>query len=161
MNHLRWQLILGLLLVVLSTLIYFIHYIVFDDLHHIFIFLVGHLAFLPIEVLLVTLIIHSLLGAREKRQRLDKLNMVIGTFFSEVGTELLARVSNADPALDEIRSDLVFRADWTDEAYRAADARLRARSYEVEVARVDLPDLRRFLSDRRDFMRPGTLLLAF
>ncbi len=152
MKRLSWQVRLGLTLVILSVAIYFIHFAIFHDTHHIFVYLVGHLAFLPIEVLLVTLVIHSLLGAREKRRRLEKLNMVIGVFFSEVGTQLLARFSDADPALEEIRSDLVMEADWTDQAYRAVDARLRKRSYDVDVAKVDLPDLRRFVSDRRDFM---------
>jgi hypothetical protein len=152
MRHPSWQVRLGLTLVIVSVVIYIIHYAIFHDSHHIFIYTLGDLAFLPIEVLLVTLVIHSLLGARERRQRLAKLNMVIGVFFSEVGTELLARVSDADPALEEIRSDLVLKAGWTDDAYRAIDARLRARSYEVDVAKVDLPDLRRFVSDRRDFM---------
>lgn len=46
--------------------------------------------FLPLEVLLVTLILHQLLNYRDKRSRLRKLNMVIGAFYSEVGRRLLA-----------------------------------------------------------------------
>ncbi len=42
------------------------------------------------QVLLGTLIIHQILGEREKRSMLRKLNMVIGAFFSEVGTPLLS-----------------------------------------------------------------------
>jgi len=51
--------------------------------------MLGDVAFVPIEVLLVTLIIHRLLSEREKRTRLEKLNMVIGAFFSEMGTDVI------------------------------------------------------------------------
>jgi hypothetical protein len=55
MKHLRWQVLLGLALVALSTLFYFIHFLIFRDAHHIFIYMVGDIAFVPVEVLLVSL----------------------------------------------------------------------------------------------------------
>ena len=83
-----WQILLGLSLIALSSLGYFIHYFIFRDTHHIFIYLIGDIAFVFLEVLLVTLILHQLLRYREKKAMLNKLNMVIGAFFSEVGGEL-------------------------------------------------------------------------
>ncbi len=47
--------------------------------------MVGDIAFVPIEVLMVTLIIHRLLTEREKRAMLKKMNMVIGAFFQRSG----------------------------------------------------------------------------
>jgi hypothetical protein len=88
-KHISWQLVLGLVLIALSIVVYSIHYLFFRDVHHIFIYLVGDIAFVFIEVLLVTLVIHQLLAQREKRAKLEKMNMVIGTFYSEVGTVLL------------------------------------------------------------------------
>ena len=41
---------------------------------------------------LVTLIVGRLLTRREKQNLLNKMNMVIGAFFSELGTPLLARL---------------------------------------------------------------------
>jgi hypothetical protein len=90
MKHFRWQILLASFLIFLSAIFYFIHYAIFMDAHHIFLYLVGDIAFVPIEVLLVTVIIHQLLSAREKNARMQKLNMVIGAFFSEVGMKLLA-----------------------------------------------------------------------
>ena len=91
MKRFSWQIVLGLSLIVLSIVFYLIHYVIFRDPHHIFIYMIGDIAFVFVEVLLVTLIIHRLLDEREKRARLEKLNMVIGTFFSEVGTRLVVR----------------------------------------------------------------------
>jgi len=94
---LSWQLLLISSLVFLSLALYLFHYAIFRDSHHIFLYLIGDIAFLPIEVLLVTLVIHRLLSEREKRLLLEKLNMVIGAFFSEVGTLLLTYLSDFDP----------------------------------------------------------------
>ena len=152
MKEVRWQTILGISLVVLSAVLYTFHYTVFHDAHHIFIYLVGDVAFVPIEVLLVTLIIHRLLSTREKRSRLEKLNMAIGVFFSEVGTRLLTHFSDFDPELDEIRSRLVVKSDWTSREFDAVEGQLRTYQYGVEIDRVNFKGLRDFLVTRRDFL---------
>jgi hypothetical protein len=103
MKPLNWQVLLRICLLVLSALFYFLHYLIFRDAHHIFIYLIGDVAFVFIEVLLVTLIIHSVLEQREKKARLEKLNMVIGVFYSEVGTRLLEILSKWDPQIESIQ----------------------------------------------------------
>jgi len=57
-NALKQRVLLGVLLVALSALCYALHYLIFHDAHHIFIYLVGDIAFVFIEVLMVTLVIH-------------------------------------------------------------------------------------------------------
>ena len=152
MRRLSWQAVLAIILVALSAALYWLHFGVFHDSHHIFIYLLGDVAFVPIEVLLVTLIIHQILATRERRAQLEKLNMVIGVFFSEVGTHLLTLLSDADPALEEIRSDLVVDGGWTREEYLRIRPLLMGRKYAIDLAEIDLPALRTFLSDRRDFL---------
>lgn len=136
----------------LSAVLYLLHYGVFRDPYHIFIYMLGDLAFLPIEVLIVTLIIHRLLNEREKRARLEKLNMVIGAFFSEAGTELLTYFSDFDPRLGEIRKDLIVTDEWTEQEFARVDRRLRDYDYGVEMSKVDLEGLGGFLLQKRDFM---------
>ena len=81
--------ILALIFLALSGIIYLVHYFIFHDVHHIFIYMVGDLAFLPLEVFLVVLVIERILSRREKQANLQKLNMVVGAFFSEIGNYLL------------------------------------------------------------------------
>ena len=92
----RWKLFAGILLVTLTLAMLTAHYLIFNDEHHLFIFFARDLAFIPIEVLVVTLIIDQMLESREKQRRMEKLNMVIGAFFSRVGTPLLQRLVRAD-----------------------------------------------------------------
>ena len=152
MKHFSWQILLGLSLVVLSIIFYLIHYALFRDAHHIFIYLVGDIAFVFIEVLLVTLIIHRLLSGREKRARLEKLNMVIGTFFSEIGARLLTFFCDLDPKLGEIRKELVITKDWSEQEFSHVRKCLKNYDYEIGVQNMRLEDLRSFLIEKADFL---------
>jgi len=152
MKRFSWQILLGLSLIVLSIVFYLLHYAIFRDPHHIFIYLIGDIAFVFVEVLLVTLIIHQLLGEREKRTRLEKLNMVIGAFLSEVGTRLLAYFSDFDPKLDKIRKELVVTNDWSEHEFSSVSKRLKKYDYGVEIQKVELEDLANYLTGKRDFL---------
>jgi hypothetical protein len=153
MKRFSWQVLLGLSLIVLSTLFYLLHYAIFRDPHHIFVFLVGDIAFVFFEVLLVTLIIHRLLGEREKRTMLEKLNMIIGVFFSEVGTGLLAFLSDLDPDLDKIRKELIVTDGWSERELSRVSKRLRGYDYVVDIQDgSSLEDLHDFLVQKRDFL---------
>ena len=103
MKILNWRVILGLSLILLSAAVYYLHYLLFHDAHHIFIYLVGDIAFVFIEVLLVTMVIHQLLNEWEKKSKLKKLNMVIETFFSEFGKQMLLYLADCDKNLGRIK----------------------------------------------------------
>ena len=88
-----WTVNVSLMFIAASALTYTIHYFIFRDSHHIFIYMIGDIGFLFIDVLLVVLFVERILSRREKRAMMNKLNMVIGTFFSEVGMDLLKKFS--------------------------------------------------------------------
>jgi len=152
MKRYRWQILLGVALILLSAILYSIHYAIFRDAHHIYIYMLGDIAFIPIEVLLVTLIINGLLNQREKRNRLEKMNMVIGSFFSEVGTLLLTYFSDFDLELSTIRKHLIVTNNWSDEEFVAVSKRLRNYDYKVDIRRIDMEGLKGFLVSKRDFL---------
>jgi len=147
-----WRVWLGVGLVVLSLSLYGLHYVVFHDLHHILLFGMHELAFVPIEVLLVTMIIHELLSLREKRSMLKKLNMVIGAFFSEVGTELLRFMTEFDPDREVIAEDLVPTMDWTHPEFTRAAKRAVASTGNVDASLGDLHGVTDFLLGKREFL---------
>jgi len=151
MKHLNWKILLGLALIALSVFFYLIHYAIFRDPHHIFIFFVGDVAFVFVEVLLVTLIIHKLLGEREKRQMLKKLNMVIGAFFSEVGMRLLKTLSDFDTNPESMKGELVITNSWSDKEFSLMSKRVRGYDFNIDSRKGDLEELKRFLTGKREF----------
>ncbi|MDT8357266.1 MAG: hypothetical protein RQ758_02040 [Methanomicrobiaceae archaeon] len=147
-----WEARLALALIAASVIIYTIKLQVLHNLEVTVNYIFNSLGFLPINVLIVTLIINQLLAMRSKREKLEKLNMVIGTFFSEVGTHLLAFISDHDPDLEKLRSHLVVQGDWDDEDFRKAESRLRELDYSVDMKKEELEYLHSYLSDHRDFL---------
>src|SRR4030066_2085761 len=111
----NWLVLLGSTLVASSVVAYLVHYALFRDSRHIFLYLIGDLAFLPVQVLFVTLIVDRLLSKREKTALLKKLNIVIGIFFSELGTPLLDSLASFDRGIGGVRQSLVSTPPWAGE----------------------------------------------
>jgi hypothetical protein len=148
----KWILIIAIVLVTLSLAMYTAHYLIFRDDHHLFIFFVGDLAFIPIEVLIVTLIIDQMLESREKKRKMEKLNMVIGTFFSTIGTPLLTRLASADESIGPVKERLVVSDEWNNAMFQDMRKCLDEYSCSVSTASIDLPALRIFLIDNEEFL---------
>lgn len=146
----RYQLTIGLMAV--SAAFHLINYLVFRDFGYMMRLLLGQLAFLPISVILVTLVINQLLAVQARTTRLSKLNMVIGAFFSEVGTALLRVLSRFDEQLDNIRRQLASREDRS--KLNVAELREVFQGHQSRIAsqKGDLAGLQKFLFEKRMFL---------
>jgi len=152
--RLKWETKLGIALICLTALIYGLKFLIIGDegASNTLTYIFNALGFLPLNVLFVTLIINQLLAVRSKREKLQKMNMVIGIFFSEVGANLLKHFSDADPNLDKIRGDLLIRDSWTDSEFDQIREELQGTEQTIMIQRIDLQDLRNFLIRHRDFL---------
>ena len=138
--------------IALSALLYFIHYAIFHDVHHIFIYMVGDLAFLPLEVFLVVIVIERVLARREKQAIMQKLNMVVGAFFSEVGNELLQRLLVCFDKDNDISQHLDVKYNWTHADFKKAAEFAEAIKGEPDCSYIDLDKLKKFLVQKRQFL---------
>jgi hypothetical protein len=152
MWRLSTYLLLGGIFAAASALLYFIHYLIFQDVHHIFIYMVGDLAFLPLEVFLVVLVIERVLNRREKQAVHEKLNMVTGAFLSEVGNNLLLDLLNCFPKKDELRRQLAIKPDWTHADFRRAMDFAGSLELDPDCADIDLEELKALLVEKRQFL---------
>ena len=151
-SNLTQRILFGLLLILLSIFFYGIHYAIFRDAHHIFIYLIGDIAFVFIEVLLVTLIIHHILSEREKQAMLKKLNMVIGAFFSEVGTPLLKYFSKFDTNAEQLSKHLIVDSNWSPEHFTQMQEVLKKHENKIDSKAGDLRELQSFIVEKRAFL---------
>lgn len=151
-KHLNWMLSISLILVIASALTYTIHYFIFRDMHHIFIYMLGDFGFLFLDVLLVILFIERLLSRRDKRSIMNKLNMVIGTFFSEVGLELLRKFSNFVINSQNLERQLEISPDWEKKDFKKAMAAVQNFPYEIKIDKSSLFEIREFLLSKRSFL---------
>jgi hypothetical protein len=151
MKHVRWQIALSAGLLGLSAAMYYVHFLIFKDAHHIFLYLIGDIAFIPVDVLLVTLVIHQIVTKHEKQLMLKKLNMVIGAFFSESGTQLLRYLSAFDKSQASLKEKVIFDKKWGQKDFDIAIEKLKAHVFEINTKNGDLSNLRGFLILHRQF----------
>mgnify|MGYP001620052630 FL=1 len=152
MGFKNWKIILSIVLIGLSFLLHLLHYYIFRDARHIFIYLLGDLAFLPVSVLFVTLVVEHLIQKQEKHSMFKKLNMVIGAFFSEAGTELLSLFWKFDADPEYLRANLIFNKDWKQNDYYLLKKRFNSHKPELNIHKGDIAHLKTFLSAKRKFL---------
>jgi hypothetical protein len=148
----NWTVSITLLLIAASAVTYTIHYFIFHDVHHIFIYMIGDIGFLFLDVLLVILFIERILARREKRAIMKKLNMVIGTFFSEVGLELLEKFSDFAQNSRVLEEQLEIKPDWNKKDFKKAITATQNFPYEIKIEKTSLSNIREFLLSKRPFM---------
>ena len=148
----NWLIIFGTALLALSVILLIAHYLIFRDLHWLEEYIVFDLAFLPIEVIVVTLILDRLLEARERKERLEKMNMVIGLFFSEIGTQLLRDIAGRDSQIAGVRAKLARAGELSPDDFEKLKATLAEYPYSPEMRPGDLAALKAMLIAHRGFL---------
>ncbi|MBN1828658.1 MAG: hypothetical protein JW884_05905 [Deltaproteobacteria bacterium] len=152
MKHDKTRIIFGAILLSLSIVFYIAHYLIFRDPHHLFIFMLGDMAFAFVEVLIVTLIIHEVLNYRDKQSAMNKMNMVIGTFFSEAGSPLLKTCASLDENAGAISASLLSVQDWNKSSFRQKQKEVLNYEYRLQCPPEQLESLKVFLSSKRPFL---------
>ncbi len=152
MKRYRWELLIGAGFLGLSTLFYLAQIIIFKTPRDTFFYLFQDLAFVPIQVLLVTLIINQLLTVREKRNLIKKLDMVIGVYFSEVGTDLLRLFYAFEPNTRAIKQELTIDNSWSGKRFSAQAKVFRHYDYQIQLEPDSLLELKTLLLDKRPFL---------
>jgi hypothetical protein len=151
-KRMSWTIKLSVILLSASAVTYFIHYLIFHDVHHIFIYMIGDFGFLFLDVLLVVLLIERLLSQREKRIMMKKLNMVIGAFFSEVGLSLLEVFFDFVEDAPQLEEKVDIQTGWSQKDFRQAIKEVRRFPFRINYERKDLIPLRDFLISKREFL---------
>ena len=148
----NWLILFAISLCCTSFLLFLLHFEIFHDFHHILVYTIHDLAFLPIEVLLVTLILHQMLEHRAMKNKLNKLNMVIGVFFSEIGTPLLRFFSEHDKDRNDKITFFSTLPAWDTAQYRKKQKEVMTVPCTVRISCQDLISLRTMLVMKEDLL---------
>jgi len=138
-----------IILFIISCTIYYIQIRLFNDVRTTEFYFLQDMAFLPLQVLLGVFIIDRIISRREKKRLMSKLNMVIGTFFSECGNGLLASFSSM--TLNEIpQCGSIGSAVWKGKDYALASDAVRKAHFDLRTDGAALTGLHDFLRIRRE-----------
>ena len=142
----------GLFLLLLSVALHGLHFVIFGDLKHIFVYLLGDIAFIPLEVFLVTVVIDQLLERREKEKRMKKMHMLIGLYYQELGFNLLRLIVFADEKRSDFQGTCCIGQDWKAKDFRALEKWLSERKLEVKPENIDYDALYNMLHAQKGLM---------
>ncbi len=152
MATIRWYLILGITLLVMSVAVYFTQYMAFHNLRDTFFYMLQDLAFVPVQVLLVMLLLDKLLQKKEKEALLNKMNMMIGVFFNEVGTGLITFFVETEKNIQDLRKEMIISNTWNAKVFEAGKKYLSSYNPDVALNPDLLRRMKEYLLQHRDDM---------
>jgi hypothetical protein len=152
MNKLWNNRLIGLFLVLSSIIIYYMQVILFHDARNTLYYLFQDLAFLPLQVFIVTAILERILNARQKSEIKRKMNVVISAFYSEVGIQALSAMTEYVQNVVGLKRILDVSTNWKEEDFKAAIKQINSFQYEIRSENADLVLLSQFLLAKRPFM---------
>jgi hypothetical protein len=145
-------LVSGIVAILASGIMYLIDFIVFRDSHNLLMQLVDNIAFIPIYVFIVSVVIERLLNRQEKLSIRYKMNMVVGIFFSEIGNTLIRKLLPSYERNRDIVKIFSVSNNWTRDDFKRARASSSLISETPSDTSVDFNDLKILLTSKREFL---------
>ena len=88
---------------------------------------------------------------RNRLQR-QRLNMIVGVFFTEVGNQLLRSFIQYDDSIGKIREEFVVEENWNDTDYNRLSIKLRHHDFKINPRLMELEALCGFLKEKGDLL---------
>lgn len=151
-GNIKWKIILAASLLCISALLFTGHYYIFNDAYNIYFYLFHGIAFIPIQVIIVGLFLDGIMERKEKEKMMKKLNMVIGLFFSEVGSKFVRIISCHDANLSEALNEFQVKEEYTLKDLQKVKADLCKYKGKLDVDVKTLSQIKEILLEKRDFM---------
>jgi len=144
MKSIKYYLFVSLILILLSLTMFFIHYLIFGQLENTEYYSIMNLCFIPINILAVTLMFEKLVERRAKLERVSKLNMLVGLFFSDIGFTLLKLIVAGDENIH------VLDLDFTD--LKSCETKLKSHNHQVVFENINYSELKELVIGARDIL---------
>lgn len=129
--------IISLFLVGSSAIMFYIHYLVFGQAENTAYYSTMSFCFIPINSLIVTIVFERLINYKEKNDRINKLNMLVGIFFNEVGCELMKHFISADEGTINLISK--------DDDLKSIEKKLNSYELDISINNINITSLKNLL----------------
>ena len=90
---------------------------------------------------------------REETIRQEKVNMVLGLFFSEMGNDLLKHFVKFDNEIESLCKNLKISIKWKNEDFTNAYDLLKKHRLSIDSHKGDMPALLKCMQSRADMLR--------
>lgn len=148
-TRLNSNVLLVIVLSIVSISTYIAQYLLFHKPNDQSFNILQDLAFLPVQVIVVTIIFNKLLGMLEKRTKDKNMNVLISAFFSDVGNSILYAMTDNRISEDQF-AQMLDRAHFKDNrSFKAMTQQIREHKYRIDVTPEKLEALKYLLLQNR------------
>lgn len=144
MKDLKHYLLVSFILIFLSFIMFFLHYLAFGQLENTLYYSLMSLCFIPINILAVTLVFEKLVERRARFERISKLNMLVGLFFSEIGFVLLKLIVAGDEKIHALE------LDFSD--LKTSDIKLKSHDHKLNFQKINYHELKKLVMESKDIL---------
>ncbi len=120
MKRIRFDQAIIVSLVILSCVFFLLQQLIFHNPEESEFLILQDLIFLPLEVIMITFFLDRILAAREKRKRLDQINIVISAFFSDTGSDALRTLNKVISDNDAVKTITDMKPSWNEKEFNDA-----------------------------------------
>ena len=156
-NHKRWKIKFSIIMVIAIIIIYGSNILVLKDPEHVISYIWTHLGFIPVDILIVAFVLDEIISKKEKEAMMEKLDMIMSTFFSEVGNDLISQLSSVNKHKADT-SYLESIKSWDDKDYENKLKEIKNINipFRADVTSEDreeyLTNIRNLLINKREFI---------
>ncbi len=145
----NWTIIIALLIG--SVIVYLLEILLFHNSHETFFLLFQDVAFLPVEVIFISFILEKYLSMREKQEKFKKMQIVIGAFYTDVGTSLIRNLSLFNTNFQRLKDELDFEKEEIIEKEKILNF-VSSFDYTMDSRAGDLAELTDFLLTKKTYV---------
>ncbi|MBE6504652.1 MAG: hypothetical protein IJP99_07645 [Methanobrevibacter sp.] len=156
-SHNRWKIKFSIIMVIAIIVIYGSNILILKDPEHVISYIWTHLGFIPVDILIVAFVLDEIISKKEKEAMLEKLDMIMSTFFSEIGNDLIGQLSSVN-AHKADTNYLESIKNWDDKDYENKLKEIKDKNipFKADVAVENreeyLTNVRNLLINKREFI---------
>lgn len=151
-NERNWYFTVGITLICLSVAIYSIQLLLFRQPSETYFYMLQDLAFVPVQILIVTIVIDRLLKRHEIKLMSKKIFVGIGLFFSETGNNLLKLLLAITESPEVLSERLRITSDWSQKNFNETEDFFRNFRITIRHESSVLDEMKQFLNNNRKFL---------
>ena len=151
-KHHRATILLAFGMIIVSCFVFKFQLDTFHRQGDTFFYLVQDLAFLPLDVLFVTLILERVLSWRDKLDKKRIIHVVISAFYSEMGTQTIRKLAFFQKDLPEIKQKILITPAWSLQNYDEVARDFKSDDFISESRSSDLQGLKDFMLKHKAYL---------
>lgn len=153
----NWKTRFSIVMIIIAFIFFVSRAIYVGDSEEVISYLWKQIGFIPINILLVAFLIDGIISRKEHEAILEKIDMIMGTFFTKLGNDLVSLISGVNNNLVEM-DKLKEIKNWDDKEYENKLKELKTHPIEFNTnlsgdkRACFLGNVYNILSENRDFI---------